>query len=260
METTAFFERKIGLGPKDLNSVKKSSIEDIILKKVKDSIEKKCSEHGFVLPGSVELISRSMGYYEHARFTGEAVYYVKAKGRVLYPADGIRVIGEVIRKNKLGLYVVHRDDAIRIQVPRDLHIGNEEFDLVEIGDKVEVELKKSRFQINDLYILTNGMFIRRADDKEVVTAPVDTEVEGEEEEGEEEVEGEEEEGEEEVESEEEEGEEEEGEVEGEEEEGEVEEEGEEGEGEDEAGEGEEEGEVEGEVEGEEAVASDEKSA
>lgn len=161
METTAFFERKIGLGPKDLNSVKKSSIQDIVLKKVKEAIEKKCSEHGFVLPGSVEVISRSMGYYEHARFTGEAVYYVKAKGRVLYPADGIRVIGEVIRKNKLGLYVVHRDDAIRIQIPRDLHLGNEEFDQVEIGDKIEVELKKSRFQINDLYILTNGLFIRR---------------------------------------------------------------------------------------------------
>lgn len=203
METTAFFERKIGLGPKDLNSVKKNSIEDIILNKVKESIEKKCSEHGFVLPGSVELISRSMGYYEHARFTGEAVYYVKAKGRVLYPADGIRVMGEVIRKNKLGLYVVHRDDAIRIQVPRDLHLGNEEFDLVEIGDKVEVELKKSRFQINDLFILTNGLFIRRVNDKEVVTEAIGTGVEGEEEvegEGEEE-EGEEEEEEEEVEGE-----------------------------------------------------------
>jgi hypothetical protein len=180
METTAFFERKIGLGPKDLNSVKKSSIEDIILKKIKESLEKKCSEHGFVLPGSVELISRSMGYYEHARFTGEAVYYVKAKGHVLYPADGIRVIGEVIRKNKLGLYVVHRDDAIRIQIPRDLHLGNEEFDKVEIGDKIEVELKKSRFQINDLYILTNGLFIKRVNGDEEVVAPVVASVEGEE--------------------------------------------------------------------------------
>lgn len=183
METTAFFERKIGLGPKDLNSVKKSSIEDIILKKVKEAIEKKCSEHGFVLPGSVELISRSMGYYEHARFTGEVVYYVKAKGRVLYPADGIRIIGEVIRKNKLGLYVVHRDDAIRIQVPRDLHIGNEEFDQVEIGDKVEVELKKSRFQINDLYILTNGLFIRRVNGEEEAVGAVPVAAEEEEGEG-----------------------------------------------------------------------------
>jgi hypothetical protein len=191
METTALFERKIGLGPKDLNSLKKSSIEEIILKKAKESIEKKCSEHGFVLPGSVELISRSMGYYEHARFTGEAVYYVKVKGRVLYPADGIRVTGEVIRKNKLGLYVVHRDDAIRIQVPRDLHLGNEEFDRVEIGDKVEVELKKSRFQINDLYILTNGLFIRRVNGEEVGAEAVGVVEEGDSEDGEEEEEGEE---------------------------------------------------------------------
>jgi hypothetical protein len=186
MESVAFFERKIGLGPKDLNAIKKTSIDDLLVKKLKESIEKRCSEHGFVLPGSVELISRSMGYYEHARFTGEAVYYVKSKGRVLYPADGIRVIGEVIRKNKLGLYVVHRDDAIRVQVPRDLHLGNEEFDQVEIGDKVEVELKKSRFQINDLYILTNGLFIRRINGEEAVTEAVGVATEGDDDEEEEE--------------------------------------------------------------------------
>ena len=161
MEAVAFFERKIGLSPRDLNKLKGTTVDELIMTKLREGLEEKCSEHGFVLPGSLKLISRSMGYYEHARFSGDAMYYVKSSGSVLYPADGIRVIGEVIRKNKLGLYVVHRD-ALRIQVPRDLHIGNEEFDKVEIGDKVEVELKKSRFQINDAFILTNGIFIKRS--------------------------------------------------------------------------------------------------
>ena len=116
--------------------------------------------HGFVLPGTLKMISRSMGYFEPARFTGDAIYYVKAEGRVLYPADGVRVIGEVIRKNKMGLYVIHRD-AIRVQVARDLHIGNEEFEDVQIGDSVEIELKKSKFQVNDPFILASGVFIRK---------------------------------------------------------------------------------------------------
>jgi hypothetical protein len=193
MEATAFFERKVGLSPRDLNKIKGNSIDDILTVKLIDMIEGKCSEHGFVLPGSIKIISRSMGYYEHARFTGDAVYFIKASGKVLYPADGIHVTGEVIRKNKLGLYVLHRN-ALRIQVPRDLHIGNEEFDRVEIGDTVEVELKKSRFQINDPFILTNGIFhkitssiVPTAVKNEVVNAVVKKEEGGEEsEEGEEE--------------------------------------------------------------------------
>lgn len=170
METTAFFEKKIGLTPKELNKLRENSVDDLLIIKLRESLEEKCSEHGFVLPGSLKIISRSMGYYEHARFTGDAVYHVKLEGKVLYPADGIRVVGEVIRKNKLGLYVVYRD-ALRIQVPRDLHLGNQEFDEVEIGDRVEVELKKSRFQINDAFILTNGLFIRRESDTDKGARP-----------------------------------------------------------------------------------------
>jgi hypothetical protein len=43
-------------------------------------------------------------------------------------------------------------------LPRDLHIGNEAFDAVELQDRVSVEIKKSRFQVNDPYILSVGVF------------------------------------------------------------------------------------------------------
>jgi hypothetical protein len=163
MESTAFFERKIALTPRDLNPVgvgERNGVDDLILRKLKQKLEEKCSEHGFVLPG-IKLLSRSMGAFEAARFTGDAVYFVKAEGRVLYPVDGMRVQGQVIRKNKMGLYVNYRD-GLRIQVPRDLHLGNDAFEDVVVGDMVEVELKKAIFQINDPYILTNGLFLRRA--------------------------------------------------------------------------------------------------
>ncbi len=159
MESTAFFEKKISLTPNEFNKVKNSSIEALLEEKAKELVENKCSENGFVVPGTVKLLSRSMGYFEAARFTGDAVYYVKLECKIIYPADGITVTGEVIRKNKMGLYVDYRK-AIRIQIPRDLHLGSEEFDLVEIGDQVEVTLKRSKFQISDPYILASGVFIR----------------------------------------------------------------------------------------------------
>jgi hypothetical protein len=176
MESTAFFETKIGLTPSDFNKLKDVAIESILLTKSKDLMENKCSEHGFVLPGSLKLISRSMGYFEAARFTGDAVYYLKLEGKVVYPADGVRVEGEVIRKNKMGLYVQYKN-AVRVQVPRDLHIGNEEFDSIEIGDNVLVELKRSKFQIHDPYILASGIFIKKNPSPSDVLAVEDDEKE-----------------------------------------------------------------------------------
>ena len=191
MESVAFFEKKLSLLPQEFNEVKSNSMDDILLKKAKETMENKCSEQGFVLPGSIVLHSRSMGYFVAARFTGDAVYYVKLEGKVIYPVDGIRVTGEVIRKNKMGLYVNYRD-AIRIQIPRDLHLGNEVFDNVQVGDTVQVELKRSKFAINDLYILSSGVFINIVDSSalidniEEVNKEAEAEAEAEEEEEEEE--------------------------------------------------------------------------
>lgn len=180
MQSTAFFETKVALSPKDLNSLETKPIESLLLEKVQEKIEDKCTSNGFVLPGTVKILSRSVGYFEAARFTADTIYYVKSEGQVLYPADGVRVEGEVIRKNKMGMYVIHRN-AIRIQIPRDLHLGNEEYESTEIGDKVEVELKRSKFQVNDPFILATGLFVRRVTGNAVVSIPSETTLQEEEE-------------------------------------------------------------------------------
>ena len=56
-------------------------------------------------------------------------------------------------------------NAIRVIVPRDLHIGNELFENVTIGDIIRVEIKKSRFQINDESILSVGIFLENTNKK-----------------------------------------------------------------------------------------------
>ena len=100
-----------------------------------------------------------MGSAEKGRFTSDFLYYIKAQGKVLNPPDGFQIEGEVARKNKMGLYVII-NNAIRIMIPRDLHIGNEDFDAIQIGDVVRVEIKKSRFQVNDTHILSIGEYLQ----------------------------------------------------------------------------------------------------
>jgi DNA-directed RNA polymerase subunit E'/Rpb7 len=157
MEQLAIFEEKVLLTPSDLRQ-EITSFDDILLLKMKKSLEGKCSKHGYVIPDSLELLSRSMGSAEKGRFTADFIYYMKAQGKVYNPPDGLQVEGEIIRKNKMGLYVII-NDAIRIMVPRDLHIGNEDFDRLEIGDKIRIEIKKSRFQVNDTHIMSIGQYM-----------------------------------------------------------------------------------------------------
>lgn len=156
MDHTAVFEEQVPLTPKDLrNEIK--NIDSLLEQKLQAKLEGRCSRHGYVLPGSIQILSRSMGMVEKGRFTGSILFHVQAEGQVLNPPDGLVLEGEVIRKNKMGLYVNYQD-AIRVIVPRDLNIGNEEFESVEVGEVVKVEVKKSRFQVNDEYILSVGLY------------------------------------------------------------------------------------------------------
>jgi DNA-directed RNA polymerase subunit E'/Rpb7 len=174
MEHTAVFQEQIPLMPKDMRQ-KIESIDELLLTKLKGRLEGRCSQSGFVVPGSIKILGRSMGVLEKGRFTGSVLFHVQAEGTVLNPPDGVIVEGEVSRKNKMGMYVVYQVkagtdtvDAIKIIVPRDLHLGDETYDTVEVGQQVRVEIKKSRFQVNDPYIQSIGIF------QEVVTSRAET--------------------------------------------------------------------------------------
>lgn len=158
METKAIFERKITLTPRELNKVSKTRpIDALILEKVKQDLEGKCSQHGWVIPQSLKLLSRSLCHCEAGRFTGAMASWVQAEGNVYYPVDGMELEAEVLKKNKMGMFVLF-NDAIQVMVPRDLHLENEEYHGVGIGDVIKVEIKKSRFQVNDPFILSVGVF------------------------------------------------------------------------------------------------------
>lgn len=159
MEQDAVFEEKVALSPKDMN-MEVASFDDLLMKKMRKQIEGKCTKHGFLIPNSLKLLSRSYGYMEKGTFTADCMYYIKAQGRVYNPPNGTVVEGVVIRKSKAGLYIVI-ENAVHVMVVRDLHIGNKEFDSVEMGDTIRVEIKKSRFQINDPHILSIGQFLTR---------------------------------------------------------------------------------------------------
>lgn len=174
IESLAIFEEKVTLTPRDLANPK-INIQLAVARKLSEKIEGKCSLHGWVVPHTVKILSRSMGYMEKGRFTGDIVFHVQAQANVLNPASGSHLACEVTGNNMMGMYVTYKVtkreidrktkqvlstdvDAIKVILPRDLHIGDEAFSKIEIGERVFVEIKKSRFQVNDKFILSVGVF------------------------------------------------------------------------------------------------------
>jgi len=174
MEQTVLFEEKLYLSPKDMNHISKSNpIDMILLKHLRTKLEGRCSKHGFVIPDSLEILSRSMGTIENGTYTGNIIIHVQTQGRVYNPVNGTRLVGTIDKHNKMGLYIIYKN-SIRILIPRDLHIGNEEFDKLVSGDTVEIEVRKSRFQIHDPFILSVGVYIKRASSSDEIVAAATT--------------------------------------------------------------------------------------
>ena len=103
MEQTVIFEEKVYLSPKDMNRVVKDGLDKILLRQLSKKLEGKCSQHGFVIPNSLEILSRSMGALESGRYTGNIVFYIQAQGRVYNPVNGTRITGKILKRNKMGL-------------------------------------------------------------------------------------------------------------------------------------------------------------
>lgn len=172
METEAFFQEKVYLTPMDLhNDIQ--SVDTILINKLKERLEQRCSPHGYVLPGTLELLTRSAGMVDSGRFSGDWAFLVKAKGSVLHPPEGTMVEVEVLKNNKMGIYAVY-ENAIRLMVPRDLHLGDEEFDQLKVGERIRIEIQKSRFQLKDTFIVSVGIYRGRsgAPTRVVLEAPV----------------------------------------------------------------------------------------
>lgn len=167
MESEAFFQEKVYLTPNDI-SREVTSIDAILLKKIKERLEQKCSPHGYVLPGTLELLTRSAGMVDSGRFSGDWAFLVKAKGRVLHPPEGTSIELEVLKNNKMGVYGIY-ENAIRVMIPRDLHLGDEEFDQLKVGERIRVEIQKSRFQLRDPFIVSVGLFRGMATGEALIT-------------------------------------------------------------------------------------------
>ena len=156
MYQTMYLDERVALTPNELNIIRHpDEIKSVIETKLKEMHEGKCNANGYIRPGSIKLIGRSMGVAENGKFTGNMVFDCKYSCEILYPTADMELDVMVVKVNKMGAYTVF-EEAIRILLPRDLHLGSELFDTLEESKTVRVRIIRSRFQSKDTFIMAVG--------------------------------------------------------------------------------------------------------
>lgn len=175
MYHTIYLDERVALTPAELNQVAKpEDIHDTLTHKLKEKHELKCNANGYVRPDSVTLVARSMGIAENGRYTGNLIYDCKLKCDVLYPKGGMVMDVLVIKVTKMGVYAVF-EEAIRVLVPRDIHLGNTDFDSIHEGDMIKIRLERSEMKTNSPFIMAVGSLVSKETvaDKEQIADEVE---------------------------------------------------------------------------------------
>ena len=154
---TLYIDERVSVTPIELNDITSpEEIRHLLEQKIREKYEGRCHASGYVQPGSVALLTKSMGIFEHGRFTANILYDCRASCKIYVPVAKSIIRVKITMINKMGAYALlateGEEQAMRIQIPRDLHLGDVIFDALAIGSVVPVELLRSRFQTNDPFI------------------------------------------------------------------------------------------------------------
>ena len=90
----------IQLQPYEFND----SIDDTILEKLKIKVEGKCDRNGYIKPGSVQVIKRSLGQILQGNFNGACNFTISYKVDICNPVEGMVMKAVVRNINKMGLF------------------------------------------------------------------------------------------------------------------------------------------------------------
>jgi DNA-directed RNA polymerase subunit E'/Rpb7 len=155
------FKTQIYLKPKELDE----RFEEHILYKLQQQYEGLCSRHGFIKPGSIQIIERTLGQLVKAHFNGHVRFELTVMAEVCNPIEGMVVSATVKNKNQMGILaesVVHIENqwipVLDIIIPkRTAGISSEiPLDNLMVGDMIQVEVLGKRYNLNDKKISIIG--------------------------------------------------------------------------------------------------------
>lgn len=128
------------------------NIEASLLAQLRLKYEGTCVAEGYIQQRSIVVLEHSLGRTNLIK--GGLDYTVKFQTDVCMPHPGQVFRVPVTLKSKIGIHA--EMTPIKALLPRDLHIGNTDFEAVKEGEEIEFEVVGARFQQGDESIIVLG--------------------------------------------------------------------------------------------------------
>lgn len=145
------------------------NVDASLLAQLRLKYEGVCVAEGYIQRGSITIAEHSLGRTNLIK--GGLDYTLRFQADVCMPHPGQVFRVPVTLKSKIG---VHAEvTPIKVLLPRDLHIGSADFELVEEKQEIEFEVVGARFQQGDESIVVLGklrQIIQPAGPEEVVSS------------------------------------------------------------------------------------------
>jgi len=152
------------LNPKDLNS----DIDSIVRMKLKENVEGRSYEDGYIIEDSVRIIQRSMGKIVTNGKKSEIKYLIKYKAKVVSPSENDEINIIISSINKLGIigYIqlnegdTSEESPMLIMVPKEyFNESTRNFNDLTVGQKMDVVTVgiRSKFNSSNIQVIAKPL-------------------------------------------------------------------------------------------------------
>jgi DNA-directed RNA polymerase subunit E'/Rpb7 len=131
------------------------NIQASLMAKLKKNYQAKCTSEGYIHKDSIAVVDYSLG--RATSMHSGVDYVVTFQADICLPHAGQKFRAPVKLRSKIGIHAELL--PLKILIPRDLHVGNAEFEAVKVDDEIEFEVVGSKFSQGDEDIVVVGKLI-----------------------------------------------------------------------------------------------------
>ena len=147
------------------------TIHNTLLEKLREKLEGRCTKHGYIKKGSIEIYKTSPGKIEQVGLNGNTLYTIHFYADVCNPLVGSLVKCSVSSINKFGILAIagYNDETeyisvIKIIIAKDSNtiVSEVDLDSVKLQDEILVEILGQKYELNDDKISAIGRVVKDA--------------------------------------------------------------------------------------------------
>ncbi len=163
MENPTLYQKKqlkirIEINAKQIhNDVKK-----IIFEKVKERVDNKCIEEGYIKSNSIKILHIENGIVNLNGLKGSIIFNVIYEALICNPSQGenINCIISDINKTNVQAYVEDKDETpLKIFLNRTHHQNRQDYVDLKVNDKIKIQVLYKNYEYNDTKILIFGKLL-----------------------------------------------------------------------------------------------------